>query len=288
MAVKHLYFAYGSNMDKTDWVRWCSENGMTPKGLAGSGRAWLPDYTLKFHYYSSKRKGGAANVVPSVRGTVVPGLVFEVDEETLAILDLKEGSPMAYERTSVSVIDDNGMLREAVTYTVVESRISDGYEKPTPDYVDLIRRSLESNNLPIEHLKNAIDNKSSNTFLKTVFVYGTLRKGEQRSQFMKEISTNSQVGTVYGTLFDHGSYPGLSPKGHTEVTGELCQCRDISGALKVLDEIEGFYSYGNHDNLYYRSIKNVLVKDEKQWAWTFITNISSKRTIIPSGDWKRR
>ena len=288
MAVKHLYFAYGSNMDREDWTRWCEKRGLDPSGLVRIGQAWLPDYILKFHYYSSSRKGGAADVVPSVRGTAVPGLLFEVDGDMLATLDIKEGAPHVYEQTPVQIIDGDGMLKEAITYTVSASRISDTYVEPTHEYTELIRRSLISNNLPIEHLKNAIENNTSKPFLETVFVYGTLREGELRFQTMNELSTKREIGTVRATLYDHGAYPGLSPEGTTEVVGEVSHCADISHALKILDQIEGFYSYGQQDNLYYRSIIKVLLNGEARWAWTYITNIPSDRTIIASGDWKNR
>ena len=145
-------------MDHRDWARWCSDHDANPSGLIEIGPAWLPDYTLQFHYFSTSRKAGAADVVPAGRGSVVPGLLFEVDEKTLTAIDEKEGLPYAYERRNVTVIDAGGRLRKAITYAVQKHRYSKDYEQPNASYVELIQRNLLRNNLPIEHLNYAIEN----------------------------------------------------------------------------------------------------------------------------------
>ncbi|HJM54928.1 MAG TPA: gamma-glutamylcyclotransferase [Poseidonia sp.] len=288
MAVKQLYFSYGSNMDQDDWAAWCRGKGLDPSGLVELGPAWLPDYTLKFHYYSSRRKGGAADVVPSVRGSIVPGIMFEVNEDTLATLDLKEGAPNSYQRTHVTIIDDNGSLRQAITYTVLKSRYSGGYERPHRDYIHLIRHNLLRHKLPIENLNSAIENNNNIPFLDHVFVYGTLRQGECRSASMSKLAKESiSHATVLGTLHNHGAYPGLIPEGNTVVVGELHRCQNITDALAVLDGIEGFHSYDEGENLYNRTVKKVTIQGKEQWAWTYLTNLpTSEQSIITSGDWK--
>ena len=64
MAQNRLYFGYGSNLDWDDWKRFCMERGADPHGLMEREPAWLLGHHLKFHYYSSGRGGGAADVVP--------------------------------------------------------------------------------------------------------------------------------------------------------------------------------------------------------------------------------
>jgi gamma-glutamylcyclotransferase (GGCT)/AIG2-like uncharacterized protein YtfP len=285
-----LYFGYGSNMDREDWARWCSDHGAKAAGLIEIGPAWLPDYTLKFHYFSSNRKSGAADVVPGGRGSVVPGLLFEVDEETLAALDDKEGLPYAYERKNVTVIDENGSLKQAITYIVQKHRYSGEYEQPDASYVDLIQRNLLRNNLPIDNLNYAIEDLHDKKFLNSVFVYGTLRRGESRSNIMTEAADGSmEHATVCGTLYDHGMYPGLRTHGNGTVSGELYRCHDIAYTLKRLDEIEGFPAYDGPEGLYHRAVVNVTIGSEQRWAWTYITNLPTpKDSIIESGNWLER
>ena len=50
-----LYFAYGSNLDFDDWSRWCKQKQKDPSGLVELEPAFLPDYELRFHYYSGSR-----------------------------------------------------------------------------------------------------------------------------------------------------------------------------------------------------------------------------------------
>lgn len=285
-----LYFGYGSNMDREDWVRWCSDHETDPAGLIEIGPAWLPDYTLKFHYFSNSRKAGAADVVPAGRGSVVPGLLFEVNEETLAALDDKEGLPYAYERRNVTVIDGSGALRQAISYTVQKHRYSGDYEQPDAAYVDLIQRSLLRNKLPIDNLNCAIEDMHQEKFLDTIFVYGTLRQGESRSGVMtKAAAGGMERATVSGTLYNHGTYPGFRAQGEGTVIGELYRCRDIADTLTKLDAIEGFSSYEGHEGLYHRAVVKVTIGSKEKWAWTYITNLPTpKDSIIESGDWLER
>lgn len=278
-------------MDHRDWARWCSDHDANPSGLIEIGPAWLPDYTLQFHYFSTSRKAGAADVVPAGRGSVVPGLLFEVDEKTLTAIDEKEGLPYAYERRNVTVIDAGGRLRKAITYAVQKHRYSKDYEQPNASYVELIQRNLLRNNLPIEHLNYAIENKHDKNFLDGVFVYGTLRKGESRSSIMAEAAKgNMETAVVQGTLYDHGAYPGFRPEGRGIVVGEFYRCADIANTLKRLDAIEGFASYDDgQEGLYHRAVLSVTTEKGEKWAWAYITNIpTSEEIIIESGDWRNR
>ena len=95
-------FAFGSNLDLTDFIAWCRrERGLTPK-IERISWAWLRDYRFSWDYYSPVRRGGAANINPAA-GYSVAGVVFKVDSATLAALDAKEGHPERYLRQMVTV-----------------------------------------------------------------------------------------------------------------------------------------------------------------------------------------
>ena len=58
-------FAFGSNLDLTDFIAWCRrERGMTPQ-IERRSWAWLRDYRFSWDYYSPVRRGGAANITPA-------------------------------------------------------------------------------------------------------------------------------------------------------------------------------------------------------------------------------
>ena len=91
------YFSYGSNLNPRDLEQWCDRMGR-PCALTGVGvPAFLPDHEVVFDYLSTSRKGGVLDLRPAI-GKVVPGAVFDVTEDNLRTLDLKEGVPVIYRR----------------------------------------------------------------------------------------------------------------------------------------------------------------------------------------------
>jgi gamma-glutamylcyclotransferase (GGCT)/AIG2-like uncharacterized protein YtfP len=86
-----------------------------------------------------------------------------------------------------------------------------------------------------------------------IFVYGTLKQGEERAPRWPRPPQRIVSAVTCGQLYDLGPYPALVP-GEDRVLGELwfIAPEDIAVTLKVLDEIECF---GNEDvDLYVRRI----------------------------------
>lgn len=135
-----LYFGYASNMDPKTFRRRC------PKAMA-VGRARLPSYRLAFTRYSKQRKGGSADIVEDA-GSEVWGVLYDVDDACVAAMDRVEGVPTAYRRERVTVIDDAGEAREALTY--VANRTGDFY--PSRSYVEVIVRGARAYGLPDEYV----------------------------------------------------------------------------------------------------------------------------------------
>lgn len=137
---RSLYFAYGSNLHLRQFARRCP-------GAKPAGRARLPDYSLAFTRYSTKRKGGVADIVPEPGGEVW-GALYEVDETHLASLDQYEGVPRSYRRETISVFDDEGREREVFTYMAHQT----GRFAPSRMYLDLIVTGAREHKLPEEYV----------------------------------------------------------------------------------------------------------------------------------------
>ncbi|HIF45194.1 MAG TPA: hypothetical protein EYQ73_00110 [Candidatus Poseidoniales archaeon] len=278
-----LYFAYGSNLNVADWTKWCNDFGFNPEGMTEICPAWLPGYSLKFHYYSQGRGGGAADVVKTETGCAVPGVLFELDDKALAAMDEKEGHPKYYQRKWVDICCPNGDSKKALTYTVVQSKLQPNYIQPTDSYIELISSGLKKRGLPISDLVNAIEDEASHFPIKDVFVYGTLLSGESRAPIIKNLNgILISDATCEGVLVDLGSYPGLLI-GTELVRGELYEFEDLKTALQRLDSIEGVDA-----GLYRRHIISVETDIGPQWAWTYFYNGEEKNNQIESGSWKNR
>ena len=149
------YFGYGSNLDEDDWVRFCAKKGFDSSGMVEIGVAFLTGYEMKFHYFSSGRNGGAADVVRSDSNSEVPGALFMLNDEAWRAMDIKEGYPNYYERKQVTVRTLEGDI-DAITYTVVADKIREDYQQPTSEYEALIRNGLLRRDLPTTALDKAL------------------------------------------------------------------------------------------------------------------------------------
>ena len=86
-----------------------------------------------------------------------------------------------------------------------------------------------------------------------VFVYGTLKQGEERAEAWPRSPRTRQRATTRGILFDLGPYPAMLP-GNDLVGGEFWEitAQDMPVTLQVLDHIEGYNQGGA--NLYERRV----------------------------------
>ncbi len=127
-----------------------------------------------------------------------------------------------------------------------------------------------------------------------VFVYGTLRSGEERD-IMKLSPAPHLVGraTVNGQLYDLGSYPGVVLGGESQVKGEVYA---ISADLeRLLDEIEEVWPEPNGE---YEKRETIVQLDTKTQGGSGAAGVEMSclvyeatllairgRVPIASGDW---
>jgi gamma-glutamylcyclotransferase (GGCT)/AIG2-like uncharacterized protein YtfP len=98
-----------------------------------------------------------------------------------------------------------------------------------------------------------------------LFVYGTLRKGKTRLDYIK------------GKLWDLGRFPGLVLEGNTNVTGEIIEVDEPT--LAELDLYEGV-----PQGLYRRARQNTK-NGEEVWVYLFNRDIPDYAKEIITGDW---
>jgi hypothetical protein len=139
-----LYFAYGSNMSTRAVAEWCRAYKMRAPLLVASRAAVLDNYRLCFPIYNEYWGGGIADIVYDP-GKYVAGVIFEVSDADMAILDQKVArvvSPSgdevgAYRRVDVSVAPlAKGPAIKVVTY---QGMNSDRFQiAPTRHYMDVL------------------------------------------------------------------------------------------------------------------------------------------------------
>lgn len=122
------------------------------------------------------------------------------------------------------------------------------------------------------------------TFTGHVFVYGTLRRGDDND--INRLSPTPRAlgnATVRGTMFHLGAYPGVVLGGQGIVTGEVYA---ISERLQqVLDEIEEVYPQQRDE--YFKRVVPVTVQGEAVLCVVYEINprYIVGRPVIDSGDW---
>ena len=254
-----LYFGYGSNLDWADWKSWCEKKNLRFEGLVELSPCWLPNYSLKFHYFSNERDGGAADVVETGRGHAVPGVLFRMDDVTLKVMDRKEGTKIeAYEHRKVRVILPNGTFVDALTYCVTNKSREDRFIQPTNAYSNLILKGLKKRKLPIGELKNAIENFSPSYPLEKIFVYGTLMHGELRHPTLMDSSIGEgQPASARGTILDLGDYPGMIAGDEGVIHGEVYQIEPYKRWIPLKDSMAMIRTIPCSQEQLFKSIPNM-------------------------------
>lgn len=279
-----LYFAYGSNLNRDDWRQWCDANGFFTDALQYRSVGYLPDYDVRFSYRSVGRGGGVLNIKPR-KGQIVPGVIFEVNDDGWNALDRKEGSP--YKRIQTTVLDDLGREIAVQTYQV-RGEGREPFVKPSHEYLNIVLDGLGSHDLPRRGVEAAANGKHAPPMVDAFFVYGTLMRCEERFLALRDCDLRCiLLAQTFGRLIDLGAYPALVDLGATGsmVHGEFMRVGALEEAIRLLDEIEDFRGFGRSDSLYRRTLCQVDVGEARiRRAWTYCwAETGENETCIASG-----
>ena len=288
------HFGYGSNLDLDDWKKWCDTRGRKSNEMqVEPGIFFLPDYELDFHYKSGSRGGGALDVVERP-GHVVAGKLFKVTGDGWGSLDAKEGAPNYYRQEKVVVLSENGEQRTAITYVVTQAKDEKKHVPPAPGYIEIVERAYDHYGITKSHpwakeqLAASGQVRVTKSAVDHLFIYGTLRDGEERSGILSKFSSKVYKDCkIRGKLINlqGGRYPGLI-SGDGSVVGEIHHTPKIQNALKKLDnDVEDFKGYGEDGSLFHR----ILTYSNDIPCWTYVyAGSPDDGPVIESGDWLKR
>ncbi|MBK5970093.1 MULTISPECIES: gamma-glutamylcyclotransferase [Thiorhodovibrio] len=282
-----LYFAYGSNLHRADWRKFCRRHGQADDPLTPLGPAWLPDHRPVYHYYSVSREGGALDVVGDL-GQVTPGMLFQVSEPGWELLDRKEGAPGYYQRTPIALLTEDGGVCSAFTYQVVPERRESDFVPPTSEYLALVRDALAQWDLTGEAHKQAAAGDVPAPLVQHLFVYGLLQSGYVFGRFL-DGQCRREPATAPGRVYDLGAYPAWQPAQapHERVSGELLRFTAPASVLERTDAAEDFVGYGA-DSHYHRVLLRARSRaggEVLAWCYRYARDLSQARRV-PDGRWQ--
>jgi cation transport regulator ChaC len=134
------YFAYGSNMLRERLLK--RVPGATLIGLA-SGRGRV----LRFHKKSSDGSAKCDLAATQREDDQVWGVLFEIPEDQIAVLDDAEGLGKGYARATIQVRREDGQAVDSAVYLATPGAVEPTL-KPYDWYRSLVVAGARQNNLP--------------------------------------------------------------------------------------------------------------------------------------------
>src|SRR5580692_10941243 len=128
-ARRHPYFAYGSNLCVEQMAQRCPD-AVDPRPAILSDHDWLIN------------ERGVATVEP-LAGNEVHGVLWQLSDHDLAVLDSAEGVPVRYRRDRLTVHTDDG---PAPAWVYIDHRVTPG--PPRPGYLPRIISGAVHHGLP--------------------------------------------------------------------------------------------------------------------------------------------
>jgi gamma-glutamylcyclotransferase len=151
--VSDYYFAYGSNLNLTQFSNRCPDADRI-------NRCTLTDYKLVFR--------GVADIVEAP-GHSVEGAVYKITPDCERALDMYEGYPRLYtKRAFVASIGKKGLIVDVMFYVMQDDYIA----PPSQSYLNCIREGYDDWHIPHDSLDTAVKHADRQ--------YAKARRAEQR------------------------------------------------------------------------------------------------------------
>lgn len=143
--MSRLYVAYGSNLNLGQMAHRCPS-----ASIYGIGR--LNNWEL---VYRGSMVNSHATIIRK-SGSYVPVLLWNIEPEDEARLDIYEGCPRYYYKQNV-MVHINGTLKKSMVY-IMNRKCNPGV--PSPAYVNTIRQGYMDNGFDLEILENSLRKNS--------------------------------------------------------------------------------------------------------------------------------
>lgn len=145
-----LYFAYGINMFLETFQKRCPNYKFI-------GTAFLPNYRIGFTRESKKQKGGVADIIKAEKSDKTWGVLYEISEEGLNILDKYEGYPFSYsrEKKTVFLLESINNLNDLVKKDdvwVYYVKDKSKFIKPNSEYLNKITEAAYYFSFPLDYI----------------------------------------------------------------------------------------------------------------------------------------
>jgi len=102
----------------------------------------MSDWQLVFNKINDRKEGaGFANIVPK-ESSIVEGIIYEVNEDSIQKLDVREGFPNHYQRLEMPVWDGMGVFFKCATYIANPNKIKEDL-KPEKWYLNHLLEGKE-------------------------------------------------------------------------------------------------------------------------------------------------
>jgi gamma-glutamylcyclotransferase (GGCT)/AIG2-like uncharacterized protein YtfP len=127
-----------------------------------------------------------------------------------------------------------------------------------------------------------------------LFTYGTLQPGHAPAAVSSAVDRLRPVGqgSVCGTLYDFGYYPGavLDPSSERRIFGTIFELPDDPEVLRQLDEYEEYYPASPERSQFVRRMHPaVLTTGQRLDCWIYVYNrATGSASIVESGRWDYR
>lgn len=174
------YFAYGSNMSHNVISEVCPSS-------RSIGPAKLKDHRLAFTLLSTKWGARVADILPAP-GMCVWGVLYKIDKNEVVNLDRKERYGKAYTRINVSLIKQNGVEHQVITYTVISKKSIE--LSPSTKYLKTMIEGAKDHKIPNKyiHFLKSLKSDENRWSQKGFFVYPTESRQESGGMHLLKIS----------------------------------------------------------------------------------------------------
>jgi len=172
------------------------------------------------------------------------------------------------------ILDADGLEIHAEVYRVVDPVT---FAPPDAEYLSKVQAGLTLFQMESNGLIDAFSNRTPQVL--PLFVYGTLKEGKSNNSLVMQHRILRQYGWVSGVLKNCGKFPALVD-GIEKIAGELLLSDDPEAFFTDVDELEGFFGFGDSGSLFRRTLVRVKPQGELAWTYRPLFDTSSYPNVI--------